>query len=49
MLERKYNATCLVLATRETPTRVTSPPEALGFATFAVGIETHARLVAATI
>ena len=46
MLERNYNATCLVLATRETPTRVTSPPEALGFA---AGIEAQARLVAATI
>ena len=47
MLERKYNAACLLLATRETPTRVSSPPTLVDFATFAAAIEAHARSVAA--
>jgi hypothetical protein len=49
MLERKYNAACLLLATRESPTRVASPPGLVDFATFAAAIEAHARLVAATM
>jgi hypothetical protein len=49
MLERKYNATCLLLATRETPTRINSPPGSVDFATFAAAIDAHALLLAATL
>jgi hypothetical protein len=42
-LERKYDATCLVLATQETPTRVTCPRPAHDFRTFAAGLDAHAR------
>jgi hypothetical protein len=48
LLERKYNATCLALATKSTPTTVTFPATALNFETFAVAIDAHARMFAAS-
>jgi hypothetical protein len=48
MLERKYNATCLVLATNDRPTKVTCPEAALNFHNFASAIDAHARLFAAS-
>lgn len=44
LLERKYNATCLVLATNDEPTKVSFPSPALDFATFAAAVDAHARL-----
>src|SRR5207302_2623281 len=44
VLERKYNATCLTLATNANPTRVTFPRSELSFRQFAAAIEAHARL-----
>lgn len=44
VLERKYNATCLALATNANPTAVTLPRRELSFRQFAAAIESHARL-----
>lgn len=43
VLERKYTGACLTLATRESPTRVKFPADALNFRTFAAAIDAHAR------
>lgn len=43
VLERKYNATCLALATRASDTRITFPAKSLSFRRFAAGLEGHAR------
>lgn len=42
VLERLYDATCLTLATREDPTRVSHPVEALTFERFAAQLQGHA-------
>jgi len=43
MLERKYSATCLTLATKGSPTAITSPAGTLTFRQFAAAAEAHAR------
>ena len=43
VLERKYNATCLALATHATPTAVTFREAEYNFRRFAVAIDAHAR------
>jgi hypothetical protein len=43
MLERKYSATCLALATKDSPTAVSFPAGTLTFRQFAVAAEAHAR------
>jgi len=43
VLERLYTATCLVLATNETPTRITQPAQDLSFQRFVAGLRGHAR------
>lgn len=43
VLERKYSATCLALATKDDPTRIFSPSVSLSFRQFAVAAEAHAR------
>ena len=48
MLERKYNATCLILATNTTPSNVSFPLPPHDFRHFAAAIDAHARLFAAT-
>jgi hypothetical protein len=47
LLERKYNAACLILATNADPTRATSPSHALSFSTFAAAVHAHARFFVA--
>jgi hypothetical protein len=42
VLERKYSAACLALATKESPTQVTFPSAALAFRQFAAAAEAHA-------
>jgi hypothetical protein len=43
VLERLYNATCLVLATNESPTRITQPADDLCFQRFVASIRGHVR------
>ena len=43
MLERKYSAACLTLATKNSPTSVTFPAPTLAFRQFAAAAEAHAR------
>lgn len=43
MLERKYSATCLTLATKGSPTAISSPAGTLTFRQFAAATEAHAR------
>ena len=43
MLERKYSATCLALATNDSPTAVSFPGATLAFRQFAAAAEAHAR------
>jgi hypothetical protein len=43
MLERKYSATCLTLATNDSPTAVSFPGATLTFRQFAAAAEAHAR------
>jgi hypothetical protein len=47
VLERKYSAACLALATNARPTTVSFPVEAFDFARFAAAIDAHARLFTA--
>lgn len=48
IFERKYNATCLVLATDGDPPKITFPLPVLDFNRFAGAIEAHARTFAST-
>jgi hypothetical protein len=43
ILERKYTAACLTLATRRGPTQVRFPAPSLGFRQFAAAIDAQAR------
>lgn len=43
VLERLYDATCLTLATRETPTQVSHPEDSLNFERFAAQLQGHAQ------
>ena len=43
VLERKYTATCLTLATKDNPSRVSFPADALNFRQFAATLDAHAR------
>lgn len=43
MLERKYSATCLTLATNEASTRVSHPSPALAFRPFIAALTSHVR------
>jgi hypothetical protein len=43
VLERKYSAACLTLATKDNPTTVTFPAATLAFRQFAAAIEAHAH------
>lgn len=43
MLERKYSATCLTLATKDSPTAVSFPGATQTFRQFAAAAEAHAR------
>lgn len=43
VLERKYSAVCLALATKEPRTKVSFPVETLAFRQFAASVEAHAR------
>lgn len=43
VLERKYSATCLTLATNSTPTKITFPSPGLAFRRFAATAEAHIR------
>lgn len=43
VLERKYSATCLTLATNASPTHVSSPTAATGFRAFAAAAHAHAQ------
>lgn len=43
VLERKYSAACLTLATKDSPTAVTFPAVTLAFRQFAAAAEAHAR------
>lgn len=43
VLERKYTATCLALATQDRPTSICFPSAALAFRQFAASVEGHAR------
>lgn len=43
VLERKYTAACLTLATKESPSRVSHPGVALSFRQFAAATDGHAR------
>jgi hypothetical protein len=43
VLERKYTSACLTLATKDDPTSVTFPADALNFRQFAAAIDAHAR------
>ncbi len=43
VLERKYDAACLTLATKSDPTMVSFPGDALSFRQFAARAEAHAR------
>ena len=43
ILERKYSAACLALATNANPTAVSFPAERLTFRQFAAAVEAHAR------
>ena len=43
VLERKYTATCLTLATKASPTTITFPSSSLAFRQFAALAEAHAR------
>jgi Restriction endonuclease XhoI len=49
MLERKYNAACLTLATNDTPSRVSFPSRTLDFANFAAALESHAKLFVSSL
>ena len=43
VLERKYTAACLTLATKENPSRVSHPGGTLSFRQFAAAADGHAR------
>jgi restriction endonuclease XhoI-like protein len=43
VLERKYTAVCLTLATKGSPTRISHRRDALGFRQFAAAADAHAR------
>jgi len=43
VLERKYSAACLTLATKASPTQVNFPAAALNFRQFAAAVDAHAR------
>lgn len=43
VLERKYTAACVTLATKENPSRVSHPADSLGFRRFAAEADAHAR------
>jgi len=43
VLERKYTAACLTLATKESPSRISHPAHSLGFRRFAADADAHAR------
>lgn len=43
VLERKYNAACLTVATKSSPTAVSFPADQLNFRGFAAAAEAHAR------
>lgn len=43
VLERKYTAACLTLATKQNPSRVSHPSGSLGFRRFAAEADAHAR------
>src|SRR5579859_5806148 len=43
LLERKYTAASLILATDEIPTKVSFPSRALSFSAFAAAVDAHAR------
>lgn len=43
VLERKYTAACLTLATKTTPTSVSTPDPTLSFRQFAAAADAHAR------
>jgi len=43
VLERKYTAACLTLATKDNPTQARFPAETLNFRQFAATVEAHAR------
>jgi len=43
VLERKYTSVCLALATKDDPSSVTFPADALNFRQFAAAIDAHAR------
>ena len=46
MLERKYNATCLILATDDESTGITFPSSTTNFRTFAAAVDAYAQMVA---
>jgi hypothetical protein len=48
VLERKYNATCIALATKASPTAVRYPAPEFNFPRFAAAIEAHVRLFVAS-
>ena len=43
VLERKYTSACLALATKDDPTSIAFPADALNFRQFAAAIDAHAR------
>jgi len=43
VLERKYTAACLTLATKGSPTGVSFPASSLNFRQFAAAVDAHAR------
>jgi hypothetical protein len=43
VLERKYSAACLALATNASPTKISFPAAQLNFRQFAAAVEAHAR------
>jgi len=43
VLERKYTAACLTLATKANPSRISHPANSLGFRMFAAEADAHAR------
>ena len=43
VLERKYTAACLTLATKANPSRISHPANSLGFRMFATEADAHAR------
>jgi hypothetical protein len=43
VLERKYTAACLTLASKDNPANVTFPADTLNFRQFAAAVDAHAR------